>query len=140
MQKNYSTSHFMCSYSFEWVFVLLKQRQLCYSFVLSICLGSNFCIYDIKKWIMMQKLEPRMAGLKLTIIGHVDRVNVFRCYNVSFGLFFDQIRRAIQGLTVSSNNTVNRSIFYVIRLKIDVNLSRFFVMKETRLKQVEIML
>ena len=35
--------------------------------------------YDIKKLIMMQKLEPRTVYLKLTSIGHVDRVTV--CQN-----------------------------------------------------------
>ena len=51
-------------------------------------LGSNFRIiinlltsqlkksgYDIKKLIMMQKLESRTVGLKPTKIGHVDEVN-----------------------------------------------------------------
>ena len=33
--------------------------------------------YDIKKLIMMQKLEPRTVGLKLTKIAYVDRVIIY---------------------------------------------------------------
>ena len=37
---------------------------------------NHFFNHDIKKLIMMQRLEPRTAGLKPTKIGHVDRVNM----------------------------------------------------------------
>ena len=32
--------------------------------------------YDVKRLIMMQKLVPRTVGLKLTRIGHVDRITL----------------------------------------------------------------
>ena len=44
--------------------------------------------YDIKKLIMMQKLQPRTTDLKLTKIGHVDRVNVIGFRGKSFASSF----------------------------------------------------
>ena len=51
----------------------------CFSFSIVIQFYFN---YDIKNLIMMQKLKPRIVGLKLTKIGHVDKVKDY--YNCAF--------------------------------------------------------
>ena len=56
--------------------------------------GSSFCIiisflitsynYDVKKLIMMQKLQLRTAGLKPTEIGHADEFHIYRNMYLGF--------------------------------------------------------
>ena len=53
-------------------------------------LMSYALLYDIKKLIMMQKLEPRTVNLKPAKIGHVDGVNAF-FISLSLNLFLYRV-------------------------------------------------